>query len=347
MHQTSLIDLLNRELNAASPALVGNDDLVRGILAGCGDCIKILDLDGRLQFMSDGGKRVMEVDDFSKLKGCPWPDFWAGEGNAQARAAVAEAKAGRTGRFQNAANTAKGTPKYWDVQVSPIFDDTGVVTHMLSISRDITVEWQAQEAQRTHMERQRFLTEELTHRVKNTLATVLGIAGQTFRGDENREARNNFAARIKTMGAAYNVLTEASWSDSCIQRIVTGALAPYQTGEGRISIEGPAFNIRPGHALTLALAMNELATNAVKYGALSGDDGAVALSWKNDGERFTVDWRETGGPAVTLPTSTGFGTRLVKTMLAQDFGGKVELTYDPAGVVCRLDAPSPQALATL
>src|SRR5580704_15585163 len=74
-----LLDALNRELAAASPELVGSGDLLRGILSGCGDCIKVLDLDGRLQFMSDGGKRVMEVDNFAALRGCPWPDFWSGE----------------------------------------------------------------------------------------------------------------------------------------------------------------------------------------------------------------------------------------------------------------------------
>ena len=121
------VDALNRELRAARPDLVGNTELLRGVLAGCGDCIKVLDLDGRLQFMSEGGKRFMEVDDFSALKGCPWPDFWPGEGNVEAVAAVKAAKAGKTARFRGPANTAKGTPRYWDVQVSPIFGANGPV----------------------------------------------------------------------------------------------------------------------------------------------------------------------------------------------------------------------------
>ena len=92
----SLVGAMNRELAAVSPDLVGNSDLLRGILSGCGDCIKVLDLQRRRPRMSDGGKRVMEVDDFSLLQGCPWPDFWADEGNAQAIEAVAgAAKAGQ------------------------------------------------------------------------------------------------------------------------------------------------------------------------------------------------------------------------------------------------------------
>ena len=145
-----LVDAMNRELRAASPDLVGNDDLLRGVLSGCGDCIKVLDLEGRLQFMSDGGKRVMEVEDFSVLKGCPWPDFWTGDGNLEATAAVEAAKAGKTARFRAAANTAKGNPRYWDVHVSPIFGADGQTSQLLSISRDITEEWEA-------VERERFL----------------------------------------------------------------------------------------------------------------------------------------------------------------------------------------------
>src|ERR1700709_752325 len=87
---------LKSELVAAGEGLAGNEDVLRSVLAGCGDCIKILDLDGGLQFMSEGGKRVMEGADFSQLKGCPWPDFWAGAGTADARRAVETAKAGGT-----------------------------------------------------------------------------------------------------------------------------------------------------------------------------------------------------------------------------------------------------------
>src|SRR5580692_6075886 len=132
----STVETLKEELRGAGAGLADNDDVLRGVLAGCGDCIKILDLDGQLQFMSEGGKRVMEVEDFGKLKGCPWPDFWAGAGNADARAAVETAKAGGTARFKGPANTAKGTPRYWDVQVSPIFGHDGKPSHILSISRD-------------------------------------------------------------------------------------------------------------------------------------------------------------------------------------------------------------------
>lgn len=129
---------LNAELSAADPGLVSNDALLAVLLDASGDCIKILDLEGRLQFMSEGGKRVMEVDDFSVLKGCPWPDLWADEGNLAARQAVEDARNGKQARFLGGANTAKGNPKYWDVRVLPVPGPDGKPAHLLSISTDIT-----------------------------------------------------------------------------------------------------------------------------------------------------------------------------------------------------------------
>src|SRR6476469_1954809 len=101
--RTSAIGMMNEELNAAGEGLTGNEDLLRSVLAGCGDCIKILDLEGRLRFMSEVGKQIMEVDDFSNLKGRPWPDFWDGAGKQDAALALEAARSGQTTRFRGAA----------------------------------------------------------------------------------------------------------------------------------------------------------------------------------------------------------------------------------------------------
>ena len=113
-------------------------EFLRSILASSEDCIKVLDLDASLAFMSEGGQRVMEVSDFNAIRGCSWTDFWHGERNAAARAAVAAAKAGGIGRFQGAADTMAGNPRYWDVQVTPILGPDGRPEKLLSVSRDIT-----------------------------------------------------------------------------------------------------------------------------------------------------------------------------------------------------------------
>lgn len=118
------------------------------ILAASNDCIKVLDTDGRLRFMSAGGQAVMEVDDFELLRGCPWPEFWSGPEREAAIAAIESARAGGVGRFQGFAPTAKGTPRWWDVVVSPINGADGRPERLLSVSRDMTTERKAQEAVR-------------------------------------------------------------------------------------------------------------------------------------------------------------------------------------------------------
>ena len=125
------------QLQAAS-AQRADAEFLRSVLASSADCIKVLDLDANLLFMSEGGQRVMEVSDFSAIQGCPWPDFWRDQGHADAKAAVKAAKAGAIGRFQGFASTMAGTPRWWDVQVTPILGTDNQPVKLLSVSRDIT-----------------------------------------------------------------------------------------------------------------------------------------------------------------------------------------------------------------
>jgi PAS domain S-box-containing protein len=125
-----------QERNAATKEQA-DAEFMRSVLASSADCIKVLDLDGGLTFMSEGGRKVMEVSDFNHIKGCPWPSFWQGRGNADALAALAAARDGRIGHFQGRADTFLGNAK-WDVQVTPIFGPDGRPERILSVSRDIT-----------------------------------------------------------------------------------------------------------------------------------------------------------------------------------------------------------------
>lgn len=335
-HQNPLVASLQAELAAASPVLVDNADVLRGILAGCGDCIKILDLEGRLQFMSEGGKRVMEVDDFSKFKGCPWPDFWEGQGNKDAAAAVKSAIGGRAASFRGPANTAKGNPRFWDVHVSPIIGADGKPSHLLSISKDITEEWKA-------AERQKFLTEELQHRVKNTLANVISIANQTFKAETHRQPLYVFNERLITLDRMHDLLTDANWGNTSIRAIVETALRPHVMPGPSVRIEGPGVDLGPRQALALALAVNELTTNAVKYGSLQGAGGGVDIGWsvvQREGRKdLHWKWREFGGPPVAAPKHVGFGSRVIKDMLANELNGTSSVAYEPSGVVCTVTVP--------
>ena len=341
----STVASMNDELTAAGSGRAGNDEILRGVLAGCGDCIKILDLDGRLQFMSEGGKRVMEVENFGALKGRFWPDLWAGAGHTAARAAVEQARAGSVARFKGAANTAKGNPKYWDVQVSPIFGADGKPAQILAISRDVTIEMRAESELAEAHERQKILTEELQHRIKNTLAMVSAIANQTMRGADIEAARKAFTARMITLAQAHDILIKTSWVSAPIKDVIEGAIAPLQTGQNRFEVSGPELLLQPKPALAIALAVHELATNALKYGALSNDGGKVRVNWSTSVEDgipgFHFDWTERGGPHVVPPEAAqkGFGTRLIERMLKNDLGGDVVVNFAPDGIVCEVRAP--------
>jgi PAS domain S-box-containing protein len=191
-------------------------------------------------------------------------------------------------------------------------------------------------------EHQRLLINELNHRVKNTLAIVQSLANQTFR-DDHRDAatRLTFEGRLFALAAAHDVLTQENWEGAELREVVTGALAPYiQAGTERFHIEGPDLRLPPRMALAIAMALHELATNAVKYGALSVPPGRVTIQWAiSKAQTFALVWREEGGPEVTPPSRKGFGTRMIERSLAQDIGGTVHLTYEPTGVVCAVEAP--------
>lgn len=330
---------MNNELQAADSRLIGNAALLASVLNGCGDCIKILDLEGRLQFMSEGGKRVMEVDDFSAFQGCPWPDFWAGDGNVAARQAVETAASGQPAQFFGDAKTAKGTQKFWEVQVIPVFGEGGNPTHLLSISKDITEVTDA-------LRRNELLAQELQHRIKNTLAMVAAVASQTLKGEDISDRRTAFLTRIQALSKANEIITAKTWQNAPMRAVIEKALEPHLPRPERCSIQGDDLDLTAKQALSLALSVHELATNATKYGALSGEDGRVDIEWRVDdeqpvGERLLFEWRETGGPPVNEPSSRGFGSKLVMRALASDFQGKVTLDYLPTGVVCRMVAPAP------
>jgi PAS domain S-box-containing protein len=271
----AILDLTERK--RAEAALRASEEFTRRILESSTDCIKVLDPDARLLFMSPGGMEVMEVDDFGVIEGCDWRDFWSGPDHEKAREAVRTALAGGNARFQGHAPTMKGRPRWWDVAVTPIPAHDGSVEKLLSVSRDITETKQAEE-------HQLLLIHELNHRVKNTLATVQSIASQTLRNAATLdEAQGAFEARLFALSRAHDVLTRENWEGASLRAIISEAITPYSNArEDRLHLRGPDVRLTPRMALALAMALQELSTNAVKHGALSNEVGEIRISWGLD-----------------------------------------------------------------
>jgi PAS domain S-box-containing protein len=195
-------------------------------------------------------------------------------------------------------------------------------------------------------ERRDLLINELNHRVKNTLATVQSIATQTLRNVLTADqARRDIEARLIALSRAHDVLTRENWEGASLREIAAQALAPYRSaGEARLLVAGPDVRLSPRMALALAMAFQELATNAVKYGALSNETGRVRIAWRigrGEGGRLALSlrWEESGGPPVQAPARRGFGSRLIEQGLARDLDGTVSIGFEPEGVVCTIEAP--------
>jgi PAS domain S-box-containing protein len=193
-------------------------------------------------------------------------------------------------------------------------------------------------------EHQRVLIHELNHRVKNTLATVQSIASQTLRNAcTMHEAKEALESRLFALSRAHDVLTRENWHAADLHKIVSQAIEPYTSYGGRIRFAGPNVRIPPRMALALAMAFQELATNAVKYGALYKEHGEVGIRWNIDRRTnppcLKLRWEETGGLPVREPDRLGFGTRLIERSLAHDLDGTAEIKFHPTGVVCEIAAP--------
>ncbi|WP_246749841.1 sensor histidine kinase [Mesorhizobium caraganae] len=213
----------------------------------------------------------------------------------------------------------------------PIRGTSGKVIGAVQVSLDITARKQGEE-------QRRLLVNELNHRVKNTLAVVQSIASQTLRNATSLpEAGRSLTSRLVSLAKAHDILTQENWSGADLKEVVTAALSPHANRE-RLQISGDAVWLSPALALSLSLGFHELATNAIKYGALSCKEGTVSISWavsrRGESKHVRIEWRELDGPPVVAVERKGFGTRMLEGLLGPQSVGNVTITFEPTGLVC-------------
>ena len=220
--------------------------------------------------------------------------------------------------------------------MAPLRSAQGTIIGLVGVSVDVTERKRAEQ-------HQRLLINELNHRVKNTLALVQGIAHQTFKNGGTPEAKAAFEGRLEALSATHGLLTSENWESVSLRKIVSDAIEPFKLRSDCFEVSGPDVSLPPKSAVTLALAVHELGTNAAKYGALSTDSGRVILHWSTAAGRLRITWREEGGPPVSVPAHRGFGSRLIERGLASELKGEVVIAFEPAGLICTVDAPLPAA----
>jgi PAS domain S-box-containing protein len=326
---------LNAELARLNAELRLNEAFTQRLLASSSDAIQVLSLEGAIVSASEGSRSGF--GSLAASRGRPWAELWGTEQRAEAASAVATAAADGVGRCLGARAGADGTLRWWDAAITPIHDEAGRPERLLAISRDVT-------AVRAAEDRQRLLMQELSHRMKNSLAMVQAIAAQTLIGPGLRDARDAFAIRLQALAQAHDILLQGAWESASVAALVASVATLHAPDDpGRLDAQGPPVTIGSKPALALALVLHEMATNAAKYGALSVPGGRVTLRWAvaptHDGARLVLDWTEAGGPPVRPPAREGFGTRLIARSLGHAFGGTADLTFPPDGVRLHLAMP--------
>jgi two-component sensor histidine kinase len=214
------------------------------------------------------------------------------------------------------------------MRAAPLRSKTGELQGAVAAAADVTERLRYED----HL---KLLLNELNHRVKNTLAIVQSIAALTLKGVAP-DARAAFEERLLNLSAVHNLLTDESWNSTSLASVVRTAL---RAASEQVSIAGDDLRLRPKSAVALSMALHELGTNALKYGALSREQGRVSVQWTTEAGRFRLRWKETGGPPVSPPGHRGFGSRMIERGLAAELQGEVRIDWRPQGVVCTIDSP--------
>jgi PAS domain S-box-containing protein len=321
------------EAKEAEVALRASEARQRAINDTTPDCIKIVAADGRLLHMNPAGLGMIGAADAESAIGSDIFALVAPEHRDRWVANHARVIAGERLTWEFEVIGLSGERRHMETSAVPLPLPDGSIAQ-LSVARDVGERKRAEQ-------HQRLLINELNHRVKNTLAIVQGIAQQTFKGSE-AQARAAFEGRLAALAAAHNILTDRHWEAAPFRRVVENAVTALGIEPARVAIDGPDIALPPKTAISIAMAIHELATNALKYGSLSTPAGRVALRWTLLGDRLALAWRERDGPPVAAPKARGFGTRMIERGLAAELGGDVAIDFRPDGLVCTIDAPLPR-----
>lgn len=318
--------------------------ILDGIANGTPDLIAAEDSEFRYIFFNEAYAR-----EFRKLWGqeltlgtsmvdalAAWPDE-----QRKAREIWARALAGETFTVIESFGPSPAERRTYDLRFSPVRDAGGRQIGAAHIFRDVTDEVRLREALSDALAQRQLILEELDHRIKNLLTMVQAMAHQSMRRDEvPAAARTDFFGRLTALARAQEFLLRHGDAPVDATELMQSALSPFGIGS-RVHLEGPRMLLPGRAAVSIALALHELATNAVKYGALSTERGRVTLRWAPAGGEaepgMRLCWQEQGGPQAEAPARRGFGLRLVEQSLPLAIAGKVSIDFPAGGLTCAIE----------
>jgi len=312
-------------------------EMLAAVFDQSADCVKILDRDGRIEFINRNGVCNLEIDDFATIVGRPWTALWPADAQDDVTASIAAAQAGRPSRFEAFCPTAKGAPKWWDVSVAPVRDREGRIFAILSTSRDVTVPREA-------MERMETMAHEMRHRLRNAFAIGGAIVRASGREEpEHAEFAADLAQRLQTLSATQASLLDPHAGEP-LERLISRIVEGFDPGGERIAIAAlPRVSLDEQQARLVALVVSELATNSLKHGAL-GAGLPIALAGDRRKGCLMLEWGETlpapASPARGAEPGSGYG---LMQRMARAHGGAFAVDFADRRLTARLDLPLGEA----
>jgi PAS domain S-box-containing protein len=326
-----LLDISDRKQDEVASARLA------AIVAGSDDAIISKNLDGRITSWNAAASRIFGYE-AEEMIGQPITRIIPQELYEEEKEIIAKLKRGeRIEHFDTVRVAKDGRRIDISLTVSPLRDRAGNIIGASKVARDVSERKRAEELQD-------LLLGELSHRVKNTLATIQAIANQSLlRAASPSDFVTSFNGRVQALARAHDLLVESKLQGASIAEIVRDQVLLGPSRDARITCAGPFLVLEPRAAVHVALVLHELATNARKYGALSTPNGRLSVSWNmqaNAERDLFLTWKETGVAKVNAPTSHGFGTTLIERTLDAN-GGEASIRYDVGGITCEIRLPLP------